>query len=95
MALKTNWIKQISGYDTKAEKRDAYVKVSSVSANKEAASVSVIVYAEVPSTDIPAQIIDEVNYGFKPSVEDGAKNFITQAYEYLKTLPEFDGASDC
>ena len=35
------------------------------------------------------------NRAFRPSVEEGAENFIKQAYEYLKTLPEFEGATDC
>lgn len=34
-------------------------------------------------------------YKFKPEVSDGSKNFIAQAYEHLKTLPEFAGATDC
>lgn len=34
-------------------------------------------------------------YGFAPSVEVDAKNFIAQAYDYIKTLPEFAGAVDC
>jgi hypothetical protein len=29
------------------------------------------------------------------STEDGAPNFIRQAYLHLKTLPEFEGATDC
>jgi hypothetical protein len=32
-------------------------------------------------------------YKFAPNL-DGA-NFIKQAYEHLKTLPEFSGATDC
>ena len=42
---------------------------------------------------------DSVNYSgqysFEPSVSDDSLNFIKQAYLYLKTLPEFDGAVDC
>jgi hypothetical protein len=30
---------------------------------------------------------------FFPSLE--GNNFIAQAYEHLKTLPEFEGAEDC
>lgn len=29
------------------------------------------------------------------STSDGSVNFIKQAYEHLKTLPEFAGATDC
>jgi len=31
---------------------------------------------------------------FIPSVGAGAANFIAQAYQHLKTLPEFSGAED-
>lgn len=34
-------------------------------------------------------------YSFTPSVDSNSKNFIAQAYEHLKTLPEFAGATDC
>jgi hypothetical protein len=32
-------------------------------------------------------------YSFAPDLN--GKNFIAQAYEHLKTLPEFAGATDC
>lgn len=32
-------------------------------------------------------------YDIQPNLEGG--NFIQQAYEHLKTLPEFEGAEDC
>jgi hypothetical protein len=37
----------------------------------------------------------EKNYVVPVSIEDGAPNFIRQAYLYLKTLPEFDNSEDC
>ena len=40
---------------------------------------------------------DEFNKEYKIpiSVEQNSENFIKQAYNYLKTLPEFVGATDC
>jgi hypothetical protein len=35
------------------------------------------------------------HYAIPVSLETGAPNFIAQAYEHLKTLPEFAGAVDC
>jgi hypothetical protein len=35
------------------------------------------------------------NYTFQADLGDAAANHIKQAYEYLKTLPEFAGAVDC
>ena len=37
----------------------------------------------------------EKTYVVPVSVEDGAPNFIRQAYLHLKTLPEFDNCEDC
>ena len=37
----------------------------------------------------------EKNYTVPVSIEDGAPNFIRQAYLYLKTLPEFENCEDC
>ena len=34
-------------------------------------------------------------YQIPVSVDANSTNFIAQAYEYLKTLPEFAGATDC
>jgi hypothetical protein len=32
------------------------------------------------------------NFNFVPDISDGSPNFITQAYNYAKTLPEFINA---
>jgi len=37
----------------------------------------------------------EETFAFTPSVEDGAKNFIAQAYNYIKSLPQYSQAIDC
>lgn len=37
--------------------------------------------------------ICDFNFNFKPNLNSGT-NFISQAYNYLKTLPEFKGAVD-
>lgn len=67
---------------------DAYIKVESVTGNK------AIIHANVSfMTASDGQEIDSLRVGFEPSIDGG--NFIKQAYEHLKTLPEFDGAVDC
>ena len=64
---------------------DCYIKVESVSATKHTASAS------VSFTKDTIQIVK--TYEFVPSL--GSGNFIAQAYEHLKTLPEFTGSMDC
>lgn len=77
---------------------NAYIKIDFVSGN--AASLSLTV-----STYVSKTVSDQAKNGekrwveqryiiFIPSVEDGSPNFIKQGYEYLKTLPEYAGATD-
>jgi hypothetical protein len=44
-------------------------------------------------TEKEGELIERKVYEFTPNLE-GA-NFIAQAYDHLKTLPEFSGAIDC
>lgn len=68
--------------------KNGYHKVGYLSGNKE----SVIVNVEKFTND-KQNIIDVENYSFVPNMN--GENFIKQAYEYLKTLPEFADAQDC
>jgi hypothetical protein len=42
----------------------------------------------------PTSFLDIKNYSFTPSENQTAKNITIQAYEYLKTLEEFEGFID-
>lgn len=64
---------------------DAYIKVVEIASTKEKTA------AKVVFSDSKLKI--EKQYLFTPDMDGG--NFIKQAYEYLKTLPEFAGAVDC
>lgn len=64
---------------------NAYIKVEEVKASKSEA------LAFVSMTDGTKRIAKTVL--FEPTMDGG--NFIAQAYEHLKTLPEFEGATDC
>jgi len=65
--------------------KEAYIKVQTVSGTKETVVANVETRTEYGST--------YATYEFAPLMEGG--NFIKQAYEHLKTLPEFAGANDC
>jgi len=67
--------------------KDFYAKVIAVIGGKDNLSATVNFNADNVSFN--------KSYDFTPSVVDGSDNFIKQAYEYLKTLPEFSGATDC
>lgn len=65
----------------------AYVKVDSITGNKKQISANVSFVGE--------NIRFNKQYCVFVSIEQNATNFIAQAYEHLKTLPEFAGATDC
>jgi len=67
---------------------NTYIKVDSVQGSKDAAST--VVSFKNTST---GEVFSYKSYSFTPAMEP--KNFIAQAYEHLKTLPEFAGATDC
>ena len=62
-----------------------YIKVEKISGDKS------LLNADVSWTG--ESVRGRRNYAFTPNL-DGA-NFLIQAYEHLKTLPEFSGATDC
>jgi len=65
----------------------AYIKVVSVNGTKN--EISAIVSFTSEDKNLFKQ------YQVPVSIEPSSSNFITQAYEYLKTLPEFSGAENC
>ena len=65
----------------------AYIKVDSVYGDKTHLSANVSFKGENNSFSKQYQI--------PVSVDSGSANFIAQAYNHLKTLPEFSGAVDC
>jgi hypothetical protein len=68
---------------------DAYVRVDSLNGGKTFIGAAVGFYKTSESKS-PVKIC---GYWFEPKLD--GKNFIAQAYEHIKTLPEFEGAIDC
>jgi len=89
MALQLNITKTTNFGDTKSF-NNSYCKVHSISGNKNSLTVNVKFYPD----ELQNICIDTKSYTFSPSVNDGSDNFVKQAYEYIKTLPEFTGATD-
>jgi hypothetical protein len=69
---------------------DLYVRVDRVDGNKEGILATTGLYKGNGT-----ELVSTSTYLFKPSVKDGAVNFIAQSYQHLKTLPEFANAVDC
>jgi hypothetical protein len=68
---------------------NAYIRVDSLNGGKTYLGAVVGIYKS-PESKSPVKI---VGYWFEPKLD--GKNFIAQAYDHLKTLPEFAGATDC
>ena len=64
---------------------NCYVKVENISGSKD----NLVALVSFTSDKIKGK----KSYEFSPNLE--GNNFIAQAYEYLKSLPEFVGAIDC
>lgn len=67
---------------------DAYIKVGNISGTKNRFSFTV----EIKSNAAAPAVMEET-YSMSPSMDGG--NFVKQAYNHLKTLPEYSGAEDC
>jgi hypothetical protein len=69
---------------------ECYCKITRVVGNKSQIHVNL----EIQNSE-QNRVYRTDTYGFVPSVDEGAKNFIAQAYDHIKSLPEFAGAADC
>jgi hypothetical protein len=87
MALKKNMVLTDSFGDERAFS-DAYIKVDHVSGGKQKLAAVFGIYRQEGGAQLATK-----QYEFVPSM-DGS-NFIKQAYEHAKTLPDFSGAQDC
>ena len=87
MALTKNIILK-DNFDDDKQFVNAYIKVDSLSGNKEEMRVMVGIYREKDKQKINSQQLV-----FVPSLN--GVNFISQAYEAMKKDPRFQGAIDC
>lgn len=90
MALKKTFTQTQAPFSGALEIVDAYWRVEQVTATKNEAQCAVTI--NLKDGDTLTQV-ENKRYSFAPNLE--GKNFIAQAYDYLKTLPEFAGAQDC
>ncbi len=74
------------GIEVKVE--NAYLQISKISGSKDKIEFFVECKQSKDTTTFKTE-----RYEFQPSLD--GRNFIAQAYEHLKTMPEFAGATDC
>lgn len=85
MALQKDIIKTQPGFNGSLVAKDVYFKVASLNGGKESMQALVIGVCD-------GSTIYNESYSFNPNLS--GDNFINQAYQHLKTLPEFTGAKD-
>ena len=68
--------------------QNAYIRVMSAGGSKTEATAFVSYFDQKNGNVFKQTVVS-----FAPSMDRG--NFIKQAYDHLKTLPEFSGAIDC
>lgn len=68
--------------------KDAYTRVATIEGSKSAMWAVVETWSADKSHGVMVERID-----FEPALD--GKNFISQAYDHIKTLPAYAGAIDC
>ena len=89
MALTTS----VSIPNTGLSVNNSYAKIVLFSGTKELVSLTVFYYSKKPSSDEQVVRFHSDDFNFVPNLD--GENFIKQGYNFLKTLPQFDGAQDC
>jgi hypothetical protein len=67
---------------------NAYIRVEDISLNKDLMHINIKTYVSVEKPYLSTGV-------FSCAYSLEGQNPFKQAYEYLKTLPEFSGATDC
>lgn len=73
---------------------DAYIRIDTVNGYKGSLDISVNSYVSQEKFEAGNDYIESKMFTFTPSVADDSENFIRQGYHYLKSLPEFEDATD-
>ena len=73
---------------TEVSFNSAYVRVVNIAGTKSKIGCTAVILTKIDGLEISRN-----DYYFDPDLTGG--NFIQQAYNYLKTLPEFAGSTDC
>ena len=88
MALRMDFVETRNGLSGELRLSNAYWRIDQVVFSKAEAVCVVSVYDREIRTRVGGK-----NYVFKPQIGD--RNALADAYDHLKTLPEFAGAVDC
>jgi hypothetical protein len=78
------------------EVQNAYVKISYLGGNKGGITLYLNAYVDQDAMNAGMPVIEgySTNYNFVPTIGVDSPDFISQGYNYLKTLPDFQGVTD-
>lgn len=79
----------LDNFDIEVSIPDCYIRVTELKGGK-----ALLFFMADYHKSAEAGSIYRKRFSFSPSVSNGSENFIKQAYEHLKTLPEFANAED-
>lgn len=68
----------------------AYIRVDKIEGDKDAIEIDLGIYAD----DSKTTVFKKESHQFVPNLDLNTPNFIQQAYEHLKTLPDFSSSVD-
>jgi hypothetical protein len=91
MALKQT-LKLKDNFGIEVDLIDCYVRVNSLHGTKTTMTANVDVFKKSEG-EYPAVLLANEKHEFAPRLD--GPNFIVQAYNHLKTLPQYQGAVDC
>jgi hypothetical protein len=77
-----------NNFDDVSVFQNSYIKVKRIIGGKQIMTAEVGFFRQAEGQELKSE-----NYVFSPDL--AGANFIVQAYNHLKTLPEFSGAVDC
>lgn len=73
---------------------EGYIVIDTISGNIEIMSIDVKIYVSAEAYADGQSYIENKMHSFVPDTSDSAVNYHKQAYEYLKSLPEYGKAVD-
>ena len=72
----------------------SYIRVQGINGNKNLAVISLEAFVSQQTCEDGKTPVAYSSYTFEPNTADDSPRWDKQAYEYIKTLPEFEGAID-
>lgn len=91
MALQKT-LKLVDNFGIEVDLPDCYIRVVSLHGGKTNMTASVDVFKKLEG-EFPTVLLATEKHEFAPRLD--GQNFIVQAYNHLKTLPQYSGAVDC